>query len=152
MGSGTPPALEDTTIWMSIFDEDGNAVHRIASRLGDIRSSRSVILRPGSYAVRVNATRPKETPTYQRRDFYRIQYIVEGDGISEPTGPEIIDAADDPFAPCDKISNDFCYPNDVMSSDPFIIANDDDFKPNKPIQIPDWVNANLWYWLPDWLG
>ncbi len=149
-GNSIPTQLQNSTVWMSIINEDGDVVHRIATKLGELRSSRSVVLRPGSYAVRVNFTRPS-TPEMSR-SFFGLQYVIEGEGISDPTGPEVIDAADDPFAPCDKLSNEFCYPNGEMSADPFIIVDGEGFKPIDPPSNPLWEDANIWYWAIDWLG
>ena len=72
--------------------------------------------------------------------------------MSDPTGPEVINDADDPFAPCDKLSNEFCYPNNEMSPEPFIVVDGDGFKPSNPPDNPDWQDANVWYWVANWLG
>ena len=148
--SSKPPS--NSTIWMSILTEDGQLVYRVAAKLNEIRTSRSVILRPGSYAIRVNLTYPSTIEPRQPSQKLNVEYSIRGAGVSEPTGPEIIDAADDPFAPCDKLSNEFCYPNDVMSLDPFIVVGDDGFEPMDPASPPAWEDANIWYWIADWLG
>ena len=144
-----PGHLEDATIWMSVIDEDGQVVHRVATRPNEKRSSRSVVLRPGSYSVRVNLTLPAKRSA---RFFIPIAYRIEGEGLGDPTGPEVIDGSDDPFAPCDKVSDDFCYPNGQMSPDEFIFVDDDGFVPDNLPPDPPWNDPNLWYWQTNWLG
>lgn len=144
----------NSTIWMSIYDEDGNLRFRVATRPNESRSARSIILTPGNYSVAIDFTSRFDnflTMRFNGRS-QQITYLIEGIGVSEPTGPEVIDPADDPFAPCDKSSSDFCYPNNNFSPDPFIFVDDDevDITPNDP--PPTWVDANQWYWAVDWLG
>jgi hypothetical protein len=141
---------ENATLWMTIIDETGVVVHRVATRPEETRSSQSVVLRPGSYAVRVNVTFPTESGV--RPAASTFSYRIDGRGISDPTGPEIIDASNDPFAPCDKLSNDFCYPNGHRSSDPFIFVDMEEVTPTNPPPDPGWMDVNQWYWVDDWLG
>ena len=112
---------------MSIIDEHGELKYRVVSRPDEPRTARSVMLRPGSYEIRVNVRVP--LPLQRRRRIQSLptfSYQIFGIGISDPTGPEVIDPLEDPFSPCDKNSNDFCYPNDRHSPDPFIFVEEDE--------------------------
>ncbi len=144
----------NATIWMSIYDEHGDLRFRVATKPNESRSARSVILTPGSYSVAVDFTSRFGNFLTQRvrGRSPQVAYLIEGVGVSEPTGPEVIDPADDPFGPCDKAGSDFCYPNDRFSPDPFIFVDNDevDVVPNDP--PPTWVDSNDWYWVVDWLG
>ena len=144
-----PPELERATVWMSIINQEGQVVHRIATRPNEKRSARSVVLRPGSYSIRVTISFPRSV---SRRLDFSIAYSIFGEALSDPTGPEIIDASNDPFAPCDKLSNEFCYPNGQMSEEPFIIVDNDGFVPDNLPQDPPWTVDNIWYWEANWLG
>ena len=112
------------------------------------------MLRPGSYSIRLNGTVPLPVQRRRRlRVMPRITYNIVGLGVSDPTGPEVIDPSEDPFKPCDPQSTDFCYPNDRHSPDPFIMVDTDELTlpPDQPGD-PIWQDANNWYWDPNWLG
>jgi hypothetical protein len=149
-------AHPNATIWMSIYDEDGIVMYRVATRPGELRTAKSVILRPGSYSIRVHLTVPPpeiSNATDNMPRFTRAwNYRIFGIGLSEPTGPEVIDPSEDPFSPCDKASSDFCYPNDRLSPNPFIFVDADEVQLPGPVADPVWQNVNTWYWQVDWLG
>jgi len=137
---------------MTVYDEDGNAKYRVATRPNETRTSQSVILRPGSYSIRVHLTLP--TSVDRRPSLLAVpllNYRIDGAGISDPIGPEIIDPLEDPFSPCDKSSSQFCYPNDRFSTDPFIVVEEDEVILPGTTQNPNWMDANSWYWETDWL-
>lgn len=146
-------AVPAATIWMSIFDEDGELKYRVATKPNELRTSRSVMLRPGSYSVLVSVNVP--VPLRRRERVWWIpivNYRVLGIGISDPTGPETIDPSEDPFAPCDKNTSEFCYPNDRHSVSPFIFVIPNEVTPTETVSNPGWTNSNNWYWQDDWLG
>ena len=139
---------------MSIYSDDGTIRYRVATRPNETRTSKSVLLRPGSYEIRVNITVPQPLQRRQRIRFTpNVSYTITGVGISDPTGPEVIDPSDDPFAPCHKNNSDFCYPGNRVSPDPFIVVDPDEITlpPSTPPD-PAWQNINSWYWDPNWLG
>ncbi len=146
----------NATIWMSIYDEDGIVKYRVATRPGEVRTAKSVILRPGSYSIRVHLTNPPPAFSGAAANLPRFSrawnYRVFGIGLSEPTGPEVIDPSEDPFSPCDKASSDFCYPNNRLSPNPFIFVVEDEVALPGPVTDPVWQNVNNWYWQVDWLG
>ena len=138
---------------MTIYDEDGEPKYRVATRPTETRTSQSVMLRPGSYSIRVKVTVP--APLSRRnviRFIPQVNYRIDGIGISDPTGPEVIDPGDDPFAPCDPMSSNFCYPNGNQSPDPYVFVDDDEITLPNPPRDPTWQDANNWYWSTDWLG
>jgi hypothetical protein len=145
--------VPNSTIWMTVYDELGEAMYRVATRPTETRTAQSVLLRPGSYSIRVNVTVP--APISRRNVILaipQIDYRIDGIGISDPTGPEVIDPADDPFAPCDPMSSDFCYPNGHHSPNPYVFIDEDEITLPNPIPGPVWQDANNWYWSTNWLG
>lgn len=144
LGSAPEP-----TFWISIYGENGELKYRCATKAGALRTARSVILTPGSYSVHIDTTRAEPNPGPGGGK--SAGYLVWGIGVSEPTGPELIDPADDPFAPCDKSGSDFCYPNDRISSDEFIFVDPDEVD-IPPVDGPLWLDADVWYWSNDWTG
>ena len=145
--AGSSLGSPDATIWMSIYDDQGQIVYRVATRPGERRTSKSIVLRPGSYTIRVNYT----TPVRERNRW--VSYQIDGLGVSDPIGPELVDPAQNPFQPCENDPTNWCYPNDRHSSDPFIIVDGNELPPPvNPPTDPGWMDSNEWYWLPNWPG
>ena len=145
--------VPNATIWMTIYDENGDAKYRVATRPNETRTSQSVLIRPGSYSIKVHVNVPAPLNRRNRiRSVPILDYRIDGLGISEPTGPQVIDPSDDPFSPCDKTSSNFCYPNDRHSPDPFIVVNEDEVVLPGPPTNPNWMDSNRWYWTSNWLG
>ncbi len=142
--SGTGLINPNATLYMSVYDELGALVYRVATRPGERRTSQSVVLKPGSYQIRVtlsNSVRGRNT---------WISYSVDGLGISDPTGPELVDPSQNPFDRCPNDPTQWCYPNDRHSSDPFIIVDGEETTPTNPPTDPDWMDSNKWYWTAGW--
>jgi hypothetical protein len=150
----------EAVLWMSIYDDVGELKYRVVTRQDELRTAKSVMLRPGSYSVRVNVSIPNsfaaEVQISRNRKWRQVpsnfKYQIIGVGISEPTGPELIDPSEDPFAPCDETNNDFCYPNDRHSPEPFIFVEADEVQLPGSIPNPIHQDPNDWYWSSNWLG
>ena len=133
-------------IWMTIFDEDSNVVYRVATQPGETRTAKSVVLRPGSYSVQVFlALTPGSQPAGQP-----FSYSIQGNSVSEPTGPEIVDPSQMPFPPCNPNGPNFCYPNNNPSPNPFIFVNGE-FVSTTGTTNPPYLDPNVWYWFNQWL-
>ncbi len=144
-----PPA--NTAVWVTIVDRQGSVVYRTVTKPGESRTAQSVVLRPGSYRIQVKFVLPPSVRSLSGGFAGVVQYDFSGIGISDPTGPEIVDPAEDPFPPCNKGSEEFCYPNNHSSSRPFIVVDG-----NKPFTVnlphdPGWFNPNQFYWVDNWL-
>lgn len=142
--SGTGRINPNATLYMSVYDELGSLVYRVATRPGERRTSQSVVLKPGSYQIRVTLS----NSTFGRNTW--ISYSVDGLGISDPTGPELVDPSENPFDRCPNDPTQWCYPNDRHSSDPFIIVDGQETTPTTPPTDPDWMDSNQWYWTAGW--
>jgi hypothetical protein len=150
---------------MTIYRDDSEIVYRVATRFGEKRTSKTAILRPGSYSMHVHWAAPpglavphmqlsaRPFSSFMGGSLMALSYHLEGIGLSDPTGPELVDPSEDPFPPCQKGSDDHCYPGDRMSPDPFIVVDVDEIElPPETPDDPGWVDPNLWYWATDWLS
>ena len=132
-------------LWMTIYNESGKVVFRTATKKGQARSAQSVILRPGRYLTRITSA------TQGGKAIPSMSYKIKGVGVSDPQGPELVDPSEQPFKKCDPRTNEYCYPHNIRTDDPFVFVNGK-FVPTSPnTPNPPYVDPNAWYWYTDWL-
>ena len=138
----------NSIVQMTLRSEGGEVMYQILTRPGEKRTANSAVIRPGSYAIDVTLVNAPLAKSLSAP----LKYSIEGIGISDPTGPELIDPADDPFPPCNQGSEEFCYPNNRHSTDPFILVDGQEITVPPATRGNLWPNINTWYWSDDWLG
>ncbi len=142
--AGFNTQLAGTTIWGSVYNEEGDLVWRGHTRPGEFRSANSVVLRPGSYLIQVDLAGSAATAG-------TLAYTLQGKVLSDPIGPELINPANLPFPHCKPGSPEFCYPGDRQTTDPFLVVGGGEIgvPPGSTTPPPD-QNVNLWYWYENW--
>ena len=139
--------VDGAALWATVYDEDGAVVYRVAAKPGETRSSQSVILRPGTYVTRISVASETGAAGSSLQGGKKLLYRVQGIGISNPQGPEIIDPTIQPFHFCEPGSNVYCYPNDIMTSNTFVWVGESTVVPPAPTApTPPYVNPAIWYW------
>ena len=128
-------------IWISIYDQDDNLVYQAATRSGERRTAYTTYLRPGSYKIEVEqaattGSRPRPTP--------QISYRLLGIDVGGSQGPAFHDPTASPF---DKNENgDYVYPDDVISSETFVLVDGISSNQTDPPDVPPPTNLYDWYW------
>ncbi len=133
-------------VWLNVYDTAGNTVYRVATRPGDTRTSNSVLLAPGQYSMRITVP-PVEGLSFAPAFSYRILGAV----VSDPISGGFTDPTEEPLYACADSADQFCYPGDVMSQQPYAVVEDSVAAP-PPAADPPWVDLGSWYWILDWLG
>lgn len=139
----------DAQLWMTIYDPAGNVLYRCLTNPGQTRTTQSLILRPGSYlvhvqlAVRAGAILPA-TP---------LNYTLDGLRIDDPMGPEIIPPNERPFQKESPTSPNYVYPRNRLSPSTYLMVDGREINPPPGSVTPNpYVDANAWYWTPDYLA
>lgn len=139
------------TVWTTLYDDAGNILHRVASRPGEMRTTNSVLLDPGSYhlVTTLSYSADVRDALILKGD---VEFSVTGRQVDEPTGPELVDPTKLPFKKCNN-GTKYCYPGQITTPDPYVFVNG---KPkNKPpikVNPPKYSDISLWYWKKDKLN
>jgi hypothetical protein len=144
---------EDQAVWMTIYRDDGEIVHRAVTRPGEFRTANSVVLQPGTYSIRATlAFSPASSvPPSLRKS--RMDYRILGTSIGDPIGPELITSGRQPFRKCDPATNEYCYPGDRHSSATFlVVTGNESTLSGSGTKSPDYKDANEWFWYQNWQG
>jgi len=138
--------MANQNIWTTVYSEVGDIVHRAVTRPGEFRTTNSIILQPGTYSVRTTLAQPKGREINQS-----VKYSIFGKNHTDPMGPELLTPANQPFKKCDPLTNEFCYPGDRHTIDPFLIViGNESMLPPGETTPPEFDNVNLWYWYQNW--
>jgi hypothetical protein len=113
----------------SIINEHNEVVFKVAARPGETRSAGSVLLKPGTYRVRVQGVSLEEQLTSD------LSYSLLANVSSDPFLANPDDPTFQPEFQCEHPGHEglFCYPGEFVSSDPFLW---DDFINSQPAPPP----------------
>ncbi len=131
-------------VWMTVLDTLGRVVYRALTVPGETRTAPNIILRPGSYSVMVSFAGATNAPPTG------LDYVIKGDNVTDPTGPEILPPGEKPFGK-ELGETNYTYPGGVSSPDPFLFVNGNLVNTGGTAAAPPKVDANAWYWTQAWL-
>jgi hypothetical protein len=142
--AGASPHLVIATV----NDASNQPVHRLATSLGDVRSSSAVLLAPGTYQVVLSAS------TLDGPAAIPINYQLRGLTISDPFVSDPNDPTTRPFRNSDpSVGGAYLYPGGIPSDDPYLW---DEFVASLPQPPPPLPHVELvsvlmrdwwpWYW------
>ena len=132
----TTNASPEDLLWATIYDESGSKVYTAATRPGERRTSKTVLLEPGSYTIEFEAG--------EGASFQDLEYQIQGLDIGDPQGPTFTDPGDSPF---DQNGNgEYEYPDGVISLAAFVVVDGISSNQNDPPQDPPPSNVYRWYW------
>lgn len=144
--ASTEHTRTEAQVWVTIYDKLGKPVFRNLTVPGQTRTAKSVVLRPGSYTVFVSLAASPIGPDKQ------LNYTIDGVGITDPVGPEIIDPSKKPFQKAGPNDPNYVYPGNLHSPRTFVVVpGNPGVTPPSSIQAPPQVDANAWYWYRNWL-
>ena len=132
-----------TAVIAEVVNEAGQAIYTVASQPGQTRSAESVFLPIGTYTIRVTGL------TLDGSVVGPLNYQVLGSAFSDPFVGGGEDPTTNPFA-CDDpaLAGFYCYPGDVVSSDPFLWDN---FVTSLPEPAPEVaINEQVQLLIGDW--
>ena len=133
------------TVWTTLYDEFGTIIHRVAARPGEMRTTTSVLLDPGSYHL-VTSLSYSASAKNALLEKGNVEFSVVGRQVDEPTGPELVDPTKLPFQKC-KAGKKYCYPGKVSSPNPFVFVDGRPRgKPSINVKPPKYVDVTSWYW------
>lgn len=139
------------TVWTTLYDEQGNVLHRVASRPGELRTTNSILLDPGKYhlVTTLSYSAAAKSELIQKGN---VEFSVLGRQVDEPTGPDLVDPSQLPFQKCNQDTK-YCYPGNVSTPDPYVFV-DGQPRETPPIVVepPKYVELSLWYWNDDKLN
>ena len=128
-------------IWISIYDKDDALVYQAATRTGERRTAHATYLRPGSYKIEVESA---SNARGRRGPLANVHYRLFGIDVGGSQGPAFQDPTASPF---DKNSNgDYVYPDDVISSETFVLVDGISSNQTDPPNDPPPTNLYDWYW------
>jgi hypothetical protein len=136
----------EAQVWVTIYDQMGRVIFRDLTVPGKTRTAKSVVVRPGSYSILVSLA----TSTNGSNPI-SLDYRLDGKGITDPIGPEILKPSERPFKKAGPNDPNYVYPG-VRSPDAFVVTSGNNV-PTPPGTVipPNFVNANAWYWYNGWL-
>ena len=147
LSAGPLAGDELAAVVMQIVSDQGEVVHQIAAPPGETRSAGAAFLPIGEYTIRVTAR------SLSGAVVGPIAYEILGSAFSDPFVGDGSDPTTNPFECQDpELAGFFCYPGDIISSDPFLW---DDFvdslpDPPPPLDLTDLVQVLLgdwWSWV-----
>lgn len=108
------PDSQGSVAWVTILDDHKRPVFLAAGPAGQSRSATSGILAPGEYRFVVSSRQADGvTPA-------SVDFVVRGRQSSDPVGPPVIDASVTPLYSCESDPTAYCYPGNLIVSDPFV--------------------------------
>ncbi len=132
-------------VWVTIYNRQAKPVFRALTTPGQTRTAKSVVLRPGSYTIQVSLADNTLDPI-------SINYALDGTGITDPVGPELLDPSKKPFKKAGPGDPNYVYPGNILSPNTYITVNGNPgTTPQNQMQQPPFVDPNAWYWYPQWL-
>ncbi len=135
-------------VWVTIYNQQGRRVFRDLTVPGQTRTAKSIVVRPGSYSIFVSLA---TSDSVGIGNPVVLTYNLDGKGITDPIGPEILKPSERPFVKVGPNDPNYAYPG-VVSPDPFIVTSGQNVSvPTGSIITPTYVNANAWYWYNGWL-
>jgi hypothetical protein len=100
------------SVRLTITDAAGTEVFALTAAAGESVSGPAVLLRPGEYTVRYTASAPGGSVA-------PVSFRLRGNRITDPVGPVVDDPTLQPEYRDPNNPNQFLYPQDVVSLDPF---------------------------------
>jgi hypothetical protein len=146
------PGASPHLVIATLYDASNQPVHRLATSLGDVRSSSAVLLAPGTYQVVLSASTldgPAAVP---------IDYQLRGLAISDPFVSDPNDPTTSPFHNSDpSLDGAYLYPGGIPSDDPYLW---DDFvaslpeppPPLPPVELMSILMRDWWPWYWSQIG
>lgn len=132
-------------VWATIYDQSKQPVYRVATGPGEIRTSQSVLLRPGNYFIQVSTAAANGT-------LLPMSFSLTGDGDSDPTGPTLVDPSETPIYSCPNSTQGFCYPGGLVTDQTYVLVDETLMEIPTLDSDPGWTDLNSWYWVDDWLA
>lgn len=129
-------------LWTTVFNTDGEIVYRGLTINRQTRSAKSLVLRPGSYVIKTELVVANGTP----QQGLSLNFSLDGDTVTDPTGPELTDPSTMPFPHCTSNPAEFCYPNNVESDNPYLIVDGKVVATTTEPPTPPLSNPNSVYW------
>ncbi len=129
-------------LWTTIFNTSGQIVYRGLTIDREIRTNKSIVLRPGSYVIKTEFVLAPGTP----QQGFSLQFNLDGMTVTDTTGPELVNPATMPFPHCTPSPTVFCYPNDVHTDDPYLIVGGKAVSTTTEPITPPLSDPNLVYW------
>jgi hypothetical protein len=81
-----------------------------------------------------------------------LNYQIDGVGVTDPIGPEILTPAEKPFKKAGPNDPRYVYPGGTTTAKTFIVTQGQNVTPPPGSIIPPrFVTANAWYWYNGWL-
>ena len=131
-------------VWVTVTDLAGNVVQQIAAQPGTSRSAPEVLLPAGEYCLSFSAGDARG------ESLSGLSFTLQGQGVSLPLGPRIVDPIRSPALPSLGGSSGMRpgRPVDNLVVSPVIYpVPGAQTAPPQPIQVrPPWNDPNWWYW------
>lgn len=118
------PGAPTIPIWANIYDSQGRIVYNLTSQSDQFRTGISILLMPGTYYLQLGARFTAAAETQ------KTTIKLLGTTDNEPLGPAPTDPASTPIFGCPENPDNFCYPPDVESMEPFVLL------PEPPFDLP----------------
>lgn len=124
------------SLWATIYDTTGNVVYQTATRAGERRTSKPVLLQPGSYVIEIEAG--------SGASFDNLGYQLLGIDIGNSQGPKFSDPTNSPFE--QDSEGAYQYPDNVVSVETFVVTDGISSNQSDPPADDPPSSFFDWYW------
>ncbi len=133
------------SVEFSIRDANGNVIYELSAPEGTSRSSSAAFLPVGQYELVTRAISLDPAASLA------LGYAVRGRAFSDPFVSDGSDPTTNPFV-CEPGSGFYCYPGEIISSDPLQFGTDTTIRPftnseQSTIEIIELLVGDWWNWV-----